>query len=1066
MASNRESKARILTASAGSGKTYSLAYEYIYNTLRNQPEQKGGRFNPTAYRNILAVTFTNKATEEMKSRILSQIHNLATAQKCDYLQDLIEQTGLTSEELQRRAAIVRSAILHDYSRFSILTNDTFFQRIVRAFVKELNIEINYAIELDTAPVLQKSVESLIEQTGENSDLREWLMGFAEENIDQGKQWDIKRGIARLERELFKEDTKEAIEAIKDKQQFKQSIFSYIALAEEEMERIKGTAREAVEIIYNSGYTHSDFLRSFTTFFDRIANFNKDTKAPTETVLSHCDDEPTAWFKKSPKPTLDQLALAEALQALLIEVVRGYDRLKYLYNSCSLLKKNYRSFALLGDLYQAAQQVCREENTMLLSQTKHTIASFVTEEDAPFIYEKVGNRFERFMIDEFQDTSLKEWQNFLPLLRNAISQSVDTSVLLVGDIKQSIYRWRGSDWNILGDIAPRNLSENNTPIEHKNLKCNYRSLPEVVEFNNTIISSVVESENSRLNSLIDTALSQSRISEECYRSLLDSLKNAYNEKELHQTPMRKSKNRGYIELNAHYTQEPDILQTIEHLVYRVGYAPCDITILVRDKASAQKIAATLLEAGIKDERMRFGIMTQEALKISSSQSVEFIISAMRYAIDRTDVVSLGVYNKYCHNLDFMHTLTAEEVEFFDTLKGLSPEEAYEAISIKFHPLLKDEAAYTHALHEQIIKFCSSKVADLQLFLQWWDQNGADKSVTIEKSRNAIEIMTIHKAKGLENKVVIIPYCTWRFAPVPMKPTTIWATPTEGCGLNIDTPFPVQATVECKDSIFAEGYYKELVYSHIDAVNLLYVALTRAAEQLYIFFPISGQSGNNPTTVGELLCDITKISDEYVEVEDTESQMPVVRTYGICYPPEASKESEERRIRLIDSAPSKVKLKLQLPSTRYFEGEGGCANTPQQQGIMLHKVMEDAATKEDILLAIEQLVTDGLLSATEAHTLRDNITNILSQSIASRWFDGSYHTVRRESSIIAPGEGTKRPDRVMINGSEAVVVDYKFGEPNSEYNRQIKLYCRLLTQMGYSTVKGYIWYIRESRIEEVL
>ena len=210
MASNEVGKARILTASAGSGKTYSLAYEYIYNALRNQPEQKGGRFNPYAYRSILAVTFTNKATEEMKSRILSQIHKLATGQKCDYLQRLTEQTNLSTEELQRRAAIVRSAILHDYSRFSILTNDTFFQRIVRAFVKELGIEINYAIELDTAPVLQKSIEALIGKIGDNRDLRDWLTGFAEENIQTGKQWNITQGIAKLEKELFKEDTREAI----------------------------------------------------------------------------------------------------------------------------------------------------------------------------------------------------------------------------------------------------------------------------------------------------------------------------------------------------------------------------------------------------------------------------------------------------------------------------------------------------------------------------------------------------------------------------------------------------------------------------------------------------------------------------------------------------------------------------------------------------------------------------------------------------------------------------------------------------------------------------------------
>ena len=248
MASSTNPKARILTASAGSGKTYSLAYQYIYNVLRNQPEEKGGGFNPYAYRAILAVTFTNKATEEMKSRILRQIHNLATANKCEFAEDLVKQTGLTIEQLQERAMAVRSAILHDYSRFAILTNDTFFQRIVRAFVKELGIEINYAIELDTAPVVQKSADNLIETMNSNPDLQEWLLGLAEENISQGKQWDIKRAILQLKGELFKEQTKEAIESVKDKAALRKMIFDYLEAAEREMEQIKDVAREALKFI--------------------------------------------------------------------------------------------------------------------------------------------------------------------------------------------------------------------------------------------------------------------------------------------------------------------------------------------------------------------------------------------------------------------------------------------------------------------------------------------------------------------------------------------------------------------------------------------------------------------------------------------------------------------------------------------------------------------------------------------------------------------------------------------------------------------------------------------------
>ncbi|MBQ5844771.1 MAG: UvrD-helicase domain-containing protein [Alistipes sp.] len=1069
MASSTNPKARILTASAGSGKTYSLAYQYIYNVLRNQPEEKGGGFNPYAYRAILAVTFTNKATEEMKSRILHQIHNLATANKCEFAEDLVKQTGLTIEQLQERAMAVRSAILHDYSRFAILTNDTFFQRIVRAFVKELGIEINYAIELDTAPVVQKSADNLIETMNSNPDLQEWLLGLAEENISQGKQWDIKRAILQLKGELFKEQTKEAIESVKDKAALKKMIFDYLEAAEREMEQIKDVAREALSLIFDNGYSHSTFLRSFTEYFEKIVSFNEQTKAPSKTILDHCSDEPESWFKKSPKPTADMLELAINLQPLLCQVVKGYQELSYLHNSATLLRRNYRSFALLGDLYQQAAEICREQNTMLLSETKHTIASFVTEDDAPFIYEKVGNRFEQFMIDEFQDTSLKEWRNFLPLLRNAISQSADVAVLLVGDIKQSIYRWRGSDWNILKSIAPNDLSKGGTPIIHKSLDCNYRSLPNIVEFNNNCMRKVADNLNSRLNSMLDNAIANQTISEALYKELYDALGKAYEDKNLRQTPKRKHTHKGYIEVAAHYTEEPDIVSCIRELVYTKHYNPCDITILVRDRASAQTVAKTLLDAGSNDPTMRFGIMTQEALKLNSSFVVQFILAIMRYAVDRSDTVSLGLYNRYVHSNNFQHKLSSEELTFFDSLAILSPEQAFELILMQYPDIVKGQAAYTGALHEHIIKFCTTKVADIRLFLSWWADNGTDKSVTIEKENNAIEIMTIHKSKGLENKVVIIPFCTWRFIPEPIRPTTIWASPSNNSMLDSQMLFPVQATTSCRNSIFAEGYYKECVYSYIDAINLLYVALTRAKEQLYIFFPVvhpgkEGYQSHIPATVGEEIFRILKMEEEYRDNE--EDRESIIKRFGISEGPEKQSENNEGRVSLTDTPVSKVKLKLKLPSFKYFDKDSKVIASPRDKGIMLHRVMERAVTYQDIENEIKRLVIDGIISTTDSFLLSEQIAKSLNSTIAAKWFDGSYTTVRRESSIIAPGVGTKRPDRVMINGDEAVVVDYKFGEQSASYLKQITEYCQLLKQMGYNKVKGYIWYIREAKIEEIV
>ena len=1062
-------KAHILTASAGSGKTYSLAREYIYNTLRPQVDEELRGFNPFIYRTILAVTFTNKATEEMKSRILTQINNLATGLECEFLEELIAMTSLSEQKLRERAMKVRSAILHDYSRFAILTNDTFFQRIVRAFVKELGIDINYAIELDTAPIVQKSVETLIERINKSDELEEWLMEFAEENINEGKQWNIKRGIMQLKNELFKEHTKEAIDSI-DKEHIKRMVTHYLTTAQQQIEAIKQVARRATALITQSGYCHSDFSYGFTTYFDAIADFDSQTKEPSQRVIGHCTDSAAEWFKKSPKPTADMLSLAEQLQPMLIEIVSNFQELKYLYNSCVLLRKNYRSFALLNDLYSTAKEICNEQNTMLLSETKHTIASFVTEQDAPFIYEKVGNRFERFMIDEFQDTSFKEWENFRPLLMNAISQSADIAVLLVGDIKQSIYRWRGSDWNILNTIAPNDLKARNTPILQDSLRGNYRSLKQIVEFNNNTMSQVAEIENTLLNNALDRALSVGSISKTLHSELYDAIKSAYRTENLVQIPKRNHSHEGFVNITAHYTPQPDIVGKVREIVHDRGFDPCDITILVRTRGEAESVAKVLLDAGMEDPTMRFGIMTQEALKLNSSPVVQFILAVMRYAVDRTDRVSLAIYNRYLYNFDLYRTLTDDEVEFFDTLKNCSPEQAFEKILIRHYELFKGQSAYTQALHENIIKYCNTKVADLSLFLKWWSESGSEKSVNIDKDRNAIEVMTIHKAKGLENKVIIIPYCTWKFLPDAIRPTTIWTKPTEGSGIE-NMIFPVQSTSVAANSIFAEGYFKEYIYSHIDAINLLYVALTRPKEQLHILFPVSrpDKSGNfttEPTNVGELLFNIFSMAEQYTTTDDPESvPEPIVCTFGTDEGAAPSERVEQRRLVLEDSPLSEYKMRIKLSSRRFIEAIQGGAVSPRDEGILLHEVMEKAESADDIIRATEQLVIDGFISQKTAESIKQQIERVFENNTLSEWFSGSWQSVKTECEIIAPGVGIKRPDRVMIDKDRAVVVDYKFGERSKSHHKQIALYCTLLEQMGYKA-EGYLWYVREGDIERVV
>ena len=1069
-------KARILTASAGSGKTYSLAREYIYNVLRPQAEEALGReFNPNVYRTILAVTFTNKATEEMKSRILKQINNLATGKVCEFMNDLLEMTSLSEQQLRNRAMIVRGAILHDYSRFSILTNDTFFQRIVRAFAKELNIDMDYAIELDTAPVVQKSIDAIIEEAEKNEQLQKWLIELAEESVEKGGQWNIKKGLIKLKNELFKEQSKQALAEITDKDQLHALVMEYIDIAEQHITPIRELGKAALQKIADSGFDHSIFSMSFTKYFEKIAKFDQETAAPSETFKKHGSDSVTSWFKAKSNPNSQMLALAAELQTFVADICDAYTQVTYMCNSAALLKKNYRSFALLNDLYWKVADICREQNTMLLAQTKHTIAQFVRyPSDAPFIYEKVGNNFDKFMIDEFQDTSLMEWQNFLPLLRNAISQSEDVAVLLVGDIKQSIYRWRGSDWNILRTIAPAQLAEGGTPIAFKDLEDNYRSLPNIVNFNNTTIFNATQRQNIRLNAMLDSAIEEGVISKQTYDELHNALGDAYKWEKLRQFAKCKPQDKGYISVTAYQDDEPNIIGCIRSLVYDKGFKPCEITILVRKNDEAERIARILLDAGIEDKSMRFGIMTQEALRLNSAPVVQFIIATMSYAIDRRDVISLAIYNKYAHNFNLYHTLTAEELALFDSLKSLSPEEAFETIMIHYPEVFKEQGVYVDALHEQIIKFCGSKVADLQLFIKWWSENSHNLSVTIEKDTNAIEIMTIHKAKGLENKVIIMPYCDWKLVPPTTYSTTVWTRAAKQSHFRSQSLFPIVTSSKAGNSIFSEGYYREIIYTYIDAINMLYVALTRPKEQLHIFFPIPAEKKGkkkvedstealpSESTVGELLFNVLNMES----LRSPNSGNDIVYTFGSFDSPISQTESKNNSISLGDIPITEYNMKLKLSSQRLQQALEAGATTARDEGIALHGIMERCHTHAEIVCAIEQLVIDGIVSNMEGTELLAHINSALSDSTAAEWFNGKWDRIYTECEILSTDGKINRPDRVMTSGNRAVVVDYKFGKAENSHRTQILTYHELLTGMGYSDIEGYIWYVREGKIEKVI
>lgn len=1035
-------RAKILSASAGSGKTYRLAYKFVHDTIKHFHAK------PYLYRAILAVTFTNKATEEMKSRILKEINDLVVnAAESSYMADLQRDLGLTQEEISTRAKAIRTKILHDYSRFTILTIDKFFQRILRAFIKELGIDLNYNIELDTTTILAQSTDSLIEEITEDEDLQRWIVEFAEENIDDNSAWDIRREMNDLGKALFNESSKQAIGHSVSREQLGKIIRQADEKAAKARAELKALGIKAVEIMDSAGVMPSDFKgksRSFAYVFTKVAAGNE--PSITKTLIS-VSQSPDGWSDNTSAQDI-----APELCRILNNILDLCERHKKLWNTLGMVKQSYRSYALLQDIYRKVREQCDQEGVMLLPETKYILSRFVENNDAPFIYEKTGNRFERFMIDEFQDTSLKEWGNFVPLLKNAMSQSEDTSVLIVGDVKQSIYRWRGGDWRILQQGVSEALGNEDTHTEI--MADNYRSLPQIVEFNNMVVEEVVQADNAMLNAKLEAAAAEESISMKAYTELHDTLKKAYYSHA--QTPRRKGTKAGYVRVEP-FDEEPPIIECIESAIAR-GYSYSDIMVLYRRESDGAKAAKILLD--YKRRNNSFNIMTQDSLVVGSAAISNFIIAVMRLSQNNRDTISLAIMNDYLGR-EYDCTLTEEEMSILSQISQLTPEQAFEQIVIRYElDKHTEEIAYLQAIHEQVVAFCTSKVADIQLFLKMWDEKGASKNLSVERNNSTIELTTIHKAKGLEKKVVIIPYCSWQLDPLVNN--TVWATPEQRGELSEIGQFPVSYNSRMEQSIYADEYFREKVYSHVDAVNMLYVALTRAKEELYAFIPRNKKG--DITGSGLLLWNAIE-----AKAATNEDGTRTWVEFGRKEAPEPEKNDREigvENVLIRDYPTCNVEMKPHVSSQRYFEEANVSALAPRNMGIIMHEILNQADSIDDVIAGIETARKQGRFNDEQASEMEQIIRREFARKEISEWF-GKWDDVRRENDIISSHTtGTRRPDRVMIRGKRAVVVDYKFGEEKlSSHRKQVKGYMSLLREMDYNEIEGYIWYLTLGEIVRI-
>ena len=1065
-ASSELNSLHIIKASAGSGKTHRLTGEYL-NLLFLRPNN---------HRHILAVTFTNKATDEMKSRIVEELYSLASGDDSDYLQNLMERYSKSESAIRLGAKFILETILHDYSSFSISTIDRFFQQTMRAFTREMGLAGGYNVEVDHTTLLNETIDLMLSELDEpdNKMLTKWLLKFMQNSIEDGKSWKIEREVLQLAGELFNENYKSLSDSeqtiIQDKnllESYKQKMMRIVISYEQEL---KSIGERGVAIIANNGLQASDFRGGSNSQFSKFAAFaGGDVPDLTKTFIGFANNLESWCTKKTSTDILSRVenAYNEGLNDCVNQVVFLYENSTNYFSAKAILQ-NFYALGILNDIKKRLQRLQQENNVLLISDTTELLNDIISGSDSPFIYEKTGTRITNYMIDEFQDTSRMQWENFKPLIAESLASG--NFNLIVGDVKQSIYRFRNSDWRLLEEQVEEDFS--NDSIQKHVLDTNWRSDTNIVEFNNVFFKSAASLLQNDFNSTAE---------DETDSQIID----AYHD--LHQkTPSKKEESGGHVKVtfikNDKETKWKEealrrLPQEIESLQDQ-GFALKDIAVVVRTNSEAVEVAETLLNYANEqvNSKYRFDIISNEALLIGSAQSVKSIIAIMRHLRNPQDetlrmmaVYEYFLYCRKCTPNEALHAYRTESSRDFppdikEKITELSLFSFYDMIegflAMTSESLDEKENAYIQAFLDIALKFSVDSSADTNAFLDWWDEKGKEKALFSPENQDAIRLITIHKSKGLGFGAVIMPFVSWRFEN-NSSTNILWCKPSIE-PFNELGVVPLRYGKQLLNTIFVEDYLNERRLTLIDNLNMLYVAFTRAKHRLIIFAPTSGKNStmsNAGTLLQKSITDNTALSGEcYKELDDGS-------VLEIGEPSQREKRADKQDSVIYKSSKWHSqsfdnRLKLRLNSIGFFSDDGS-----RDYGNLMHDIVSNINTLDDIPIAVNKKISEGELYEHERGKIVNDLTSYLSIPESKNWYSGNY-TVLNEAVILKPDNRFSRPDRVMIKKDEAIVVDYKFGEiEEPRYKRQVKLYMNTISEMGYSNVKGFVFYVKSGKIVPV-
>lgn len=1053
----------IYRSSAGSGKTRTLAKEYLKLALKH----KSGYF-----RHVLAVTFTNKATQEMKERIVRYLNDFIEGRENSLEQELKQELKQSDVEFKENCNELRSLILHQYSQFSISTIDAFFQKVIRSFTREAGLSGDYRLEVDNEAVLEEVVNNLIDEIGEDKDLKRWLVDLSIKNLENDKPWDVRRGLIDFSNEILKEDFKlierDFNKKTSDRKFLKDLLAELGKTTGSFVNHVQTLAKKGFQLIEAEGLDSSDFKYQGGAgykFFKNLTDLSKvkEFKEPGVQVTRDLADA-NNWpaLKTNRKNEVFKLASTHLLP-LMLEILDYREKHYSRALSAEVVLENFYAFGLMADISKKLQEYKSENNMMLLADAPQFLQELIGDSDAPFIYEKTGSFFKNYLIDEFQDTSNLQWRNFVPLINESLSSN--NRNVIVGDVKQAIYRWRGGDLTLLQEKLERQIG--NDRVAHVNLSDNYRSAANIISFNNQFFKTASQFVSHETGT---------QLAANAYADVDQDIKKAYN---------------GFVDIQFIEDEKEQkwkevakeqLVKTLEDW-QEAGVRLKDIAILVRTNGEGQELVAHLLNYKNSAEAKstcKYDVISNESLRIDGAASVNLILAAMRYLHNHLDVVARAelAYEFARIHQSGMALSDVFSVSNETVFESFLPQDfTQQKLSLRKLPLFEmtemlirifklteqeKELAYIQAFQDLVLNFYARERNDLQAFLEWWEDNKDSEKTSVKTSGSidAAEILTIHKSKGLQFKYVIIPFCSWALDHSSFKQPNLW--------VQADTPMfkdagylSVKYSKTLTDTVFDAYYRQERTQIFLDNVNILYVALTRAEIGLKIFAPfkkevkkVSDVSGLLQYCIGE--------NETMAKYWDKAGQRWQTGTLEVSSTPETVDE-EIKPIPLKQYPVSRWrdKLVIRQAGKTYFNAD---VDEKVKYGIHVHSVLSYIHTSQDIDAALQRAIHEGLLTTAEHAQVKAELEQLLGDPLISSWFAAGWD-IRTEVPVILPGGEESRFDRLLIKDNKAIVIDFKTGTPSKADHHQVLAYMDILRNMNFTEVEGYVLYVRTGEVVEV-